>query len=62
MTRTNKLTPFGSVPDLASYDHIPMFLTGGKDRTPVSTLSWRLVPVPHGSRGTITTWTAPAPR
>ena len=31
MTRTTKLTTCGSVPDLASYDHILMFLSGGKD-------------------------------
>ena len=31
MTRTNGLTPCGSVADLASYDHILVFLSGGKD-------------------------------
>src|SRR6202051_2543531 len=33
MTRTNALTPCGSFPDLARYDHILVFLWGGKDST-----------------------------
>jgi hypothetical protein len=31
MTRTNTQTRCGSVPDLASYDHILIFLSGGED-------------------------------
>jgi hypothetical protein len=59
MTRTNGLTPCGSVADLASYDHILVFLSGGKDSIDCLDPSWRLVLIPHGSSCTIMTWTAP---
>jgi hypothetical protein len=62
MSRTNGLTPRGSVADLASYDHILVFLCGGKKSIACLDPSWRLVPIAHGSSCIVTTWMAPARR
>jgi hypothetical protein len=62
MTRTTALTRCGSVPDLARYDHILIYLSGDKDSIACLDAVLAAMPIPHGSSGTITTWTAPAPR